>query len=127
MLPTEGLDSCLSQPLRVADRQVLHAAVAVMNQALGVRARPEGLLERVQGQIGTQRVGRPPANNLSREGIDHKGDVYESAPRGDVAQIRHPHSWLGWIALKSRSTRSGGRSAASSVTVVLNFRPRIAP
>ena len=39
-----GLDPGFGEPLRVADRQILAAAVAVMNQTVGVGARPKGLL-----------------------------------------------------------------------------------
>jgi len=48
-----GLDPHFGQALGVADRQVLHPAVAVMHEAIGAGALPivDRLLERIEGQI----------------------------------------------------------------------------
>ena len=74
----------------IADRQVLDAPVAVMNQAVSVGTRPESLLERVERQVGGQGVGDPPTDDLPGEHVDNEGDVDEADPSGAIAEIRDP-------------------------------------
>ena len=80
----------LGQSVRVADGQVLAAPVAVMNQALGARPRPQGLLQRVQDQVGPHDPGDPPADDPAGKHIDDKGHVDEPGPGGDIRKIRDP-------------------------------------
>ena len=56
--PDRGLDAGLGQPLRIADRQVLHASVTVVNQRLtwSHSAVMQCLLTRIQREVGAQRV-----------------------------------------------------------------------
>ena len=51
----------------VADREVLHATVGVMDQpGEGLGAAPDGHLQGVQGQVGAQRGGDAPAEDAPR-------------------------------------------------------------
>ena len=63
-----------------------------MHQVAGVGVAPviDGLLERVQREIGAQRGRCPPADNPSREDIDNERHVDKAAPGGDVREIRDP-------------------------------------
>ena len=61
-----------------------------MHELVARRAGIEGLLQRIEGQIGAQRTRYPPADDVPREDINDKGDVDEAAPGRDVGQIRDP-------------------------------------
>src|SRR4030095_9569728 len=50
----------------------------------------ERLLQRIEGEIGAQRVRGAPAYDATGEGVDHEGDVDEAAPRRAVGQLGHP-------------------------------------
>jgi hypothetical protein len=50
----------------------------------------DGLLERIEHEVGRERRGDPPADNAPREDIDHERHIDEAAPRGDVVEVRHP-------------------------------------
>lgn len=54
------------------------------------RADPANHLERIQHEIGGQRRGDTPADDPTRKEVDHKGDVDDTAPRGDVGEIQDP-------------------------------------
>ena len=84
------LHAGLGQPLRVPDRQILAPTVAVVHQAIGVGARPDRLLECIEGQIGPQRARYAPADDHPGEDVNHERHVDEPPPRGYVRQIRHP-------------------------------------
>ena len=79
-----GHDSFGGQALRVANGQILHAAVRVMHQLGQVLPGPDGLLQRVEGQIGPQRGGHTPADDHPAEHVDDEGHVAEALPGGDV-------------------------------------------
>ncbi len=65
----------LGQSLRVADRDVLHAAVAVVDESVAVNGSgPERLLQRVEGEVAAQRTRRPPADDAAREHVDDERD-----------------------------------------------------
>ena len=85
-------DPGLRQPLRVAHRQVLRAAVAVMDE-LG-EAVPTAVINRlfqgIQDEIGAQRRRDPPADDVPSEDIDDEGDVHEAPPGRHVGEIGHP-------------------------------------
>ena len=68
----------------------LDATVAVMDQTFGGGARPKGLFQCIQGDVGLQRVCDPPADDLPREDVDYERDVNESSPGRNVSQIRDP-------------------------------------
>ncbi len=52
--PDRRFNPRLRQALRATYRQVLHAAVAVMHQMIGIRTSPKSLLQSIQGQVGMQ-------------------------------------------------------------------------
>ena len=107
------LDAGLGQPLRIPNRQVLHAPIAVMHQWF-LRNDPaivERLLQRIEGQVAAQRGRRPPADDPTREHVDDGRHVHESAPRGHVRRVGDPQL-VRPRGLNCRVTRSGGRAAA---------------
>src|SRR5688500_3758867 len=57
------LSARLSQPLRVANRQVLATSIAVMDDALDIGTRPQRLLQGIQDQLGAHRACYAPAND----------------------------------------------------------------
>jgi hypothetical protein len=76
------LDAGLGQSLRVPDRQVLHAPIAVMHQRLRREdgAIVERLLQRIESQVATQRRRRPPADDPTRKHVDDERHVHEPSP-----------------------------------------------
>jgi hypothetical protein len=78
----------------VADRKVLHAAVGVVHQTgvvvLFAAALPPAVLEGVQGQVGAQQVGDPPADDASGVEVEHERDVAEAVPGSDVGDVGDP-------------------------------------
>jgi hypothetical protein len=85
--------------------------------------RPEGHLERVQDERRAHVGGELPATDHAREGVLDEREVDDAFPAAPVGEIANPHSF-GRDALKSRSTRSGGRRAVGSGTVVRQGLPR---
>src|SRR5207253_9542218 len=85
-----GLRTELSQALRVADRKVLAAAVAVVHHAMDSRTRPDRLLQSIENQLGVHRARRTPADDAAREHVDREGHVPEAGPGGDVGEVRDP-------------------------------------
>ena len=86
------LDPGLGQALGVFDRDVLAAAIAVMDQAAAMDGPPvmEGLLQRIEHEAGVRRPAGPPADDPPSIGIDHEGDVDEPGPGRDIGEVRHP-------------------------------------
>ena len=50
----------------------------------------DGLLKRIEHEVGTERRRYAPAHNAPREDIDDERRVDEVPPRGDVRKIGHP-------------------------------------
>lgn len=50
----------------------------------------QGLLQRVEHEVGLHRAADPPADDAPREDIDDEGHVYEALPGRDVGEVRHP-------------------------------------
>lgn len=74
-------DTGLTQPFAVANRQILRAPVAVMNQP--VRLRPTGvkrLLERIQDKLRAHVPTDTPADDEPRVDIHDERDVGKSLP-----------------------------------------------
>ena len=99
----------------------------------------KGLLERIEGQFGAKRVRHPPARpresgDAPRVGVDDEGGVGEPSPRGHVEPApvetgvrSDTHRASGRLTVKTRFTRSAGRSASATGVVVFACRPRTAP
>ena len=64
--------ACFGEAFGVADREILHAPVGVMDQLVeplpAAGARPDRLLKRVQGEVGAERPGGLPADRSSASG-----------------------------------------------------------
>src|SRR5207248_9203674 len=75
-----------------AHRQILRAAITVVDEAVDVPAAAvvDRLLERVEHEIGRQGRGDAPAGDASSKDVDHEGDVREAAPRRHVGEVGHP-------------------------------------
>ena len=80
--PHRLLVAGLGQAFGVADGQILRSAVPVMDQAIARshRALVQGLLERVERQIGAKRVRDPPTHDAPGEGVDDERDIDEPGP-----------------------------------------------
>jgi hypothetical protein len=53
----------------------------------------DGLIERIEHEVGVQRGRNAPANDAPREDVDDKGDVDEAPPGRDIREVRHPE-WI---------------------------------
>ena len=84
------LDAGLRQPLGVANRQMLRAPAAVMDDALRPGSRPQRLRQRVQDQFGVHRARHAPADDAAGEDIDHEGRVDEAGPGRRIGEVGHP-------------------------------------
>src|SRR6185437_8620213 len=87
-----GFDARVEEPLGVADREILDAAIAVMHEPRFAiaNALANGLLERIQRQVAPQGARDAPADDPPGKDVDDERDIDEAAPRGDVGEIRHP-------------------------------------
>src|SRR3954470_7043978 len=71
------LAPCLGKPLGILDRDVLHTAITVVDEA----AAPDGpgllqgLPQRVQHEAGMSGAGDTPADNTPRKNVDDEGDI----------------------------------------------------
>jgi len=86
------LDARRGKPLGILDRDVLHTAIAVVNEA-AAPDRPalvQSLLQRIQHKAGVSRAGDTPADDTPREDVDDKGDIDETGPCRDVGKVGHP-------------------------------------
>jgi hypothetical protein len=84
--PHRGFDAGFCQTLGVADRDVLHAAVAVVHQAaaLGRPAMAESLFQGVQDEAGVGAAADAPSDDAPGEGVDHEGDIDKAVPGRNV-------------------------------------------
>jgi len=81
------LDPGFCQPFGVSDRNVLHAAVAVVHEITVDRAPVvQRLIERVEDEPGLGAARDPPADDAPGEGGDDQGDVDEAGPGGDAVR-----------------------------------------
>ncbi len=90
---SDGWDEArFDQALRVFDRHILDAAIAVVDEAVAAN-RPsivQRLLERIEHEAGVGGSRHPPADNSSGEGVDDEGDVDEAGPSDDVGEVADP-------------------------------------
>src|SRR3954449_11931661 len=86
------VDTRRGKPLGILDRDVLHTAIAVMDEAAAPDgpARVQGLLQRVEHAASVSRAGDAPADDAPREDVDDEGDIDETGPRRDVGKVGHP-------------------------------------
>src|SRR5262245_66608508 len=69
--PDRWRDTSFRQPIAVAHRNVLGAPIAVMDQAAGAGAAAvvNGLLQRIEHEVGRQRRRHAPPDNAAREDV----------------------------------------------------------
>src|SRR5208283_2425012 len=79
------LDAGLGEALGVFDRDVLHAAVAVMDEGAAAKgtALAQSLLERVEHEARMRRARGAPPDDTPGEGVDDEGDIDEAGPSPD--------------------------------------------
>ena len=117
----------LVEALAVADAGELAAGVGVRNEALETRpACPAGHLQCVEHHLGAHVAGDSPADDAATEGVGDEAHVGDPRPGGHLVKSA-THNRLGRSAVKSRSTRSAGRAAVGSATVVRTRLCRLAP
>ena len=77
------LDRGFGKPLTIFDRDVLAAALGVMDETAAARrsAIVKGLIERIENEAGMGDPARSPPDDPPGELIDHKGDVDEPGLR----------------------------------------------
>jgi hypothetical protein len=80
----------LGKPIRVSDRQVLAAAIAMVDRALRHLSCPKRLLERIENQTGRHEAGNPPGNDAASEYVDHESDEDQARRGGCIGKVRHP-------------------------------------
>lgn len=86
------LDTGLGEPLRVATRDVLHAAIAVVNETgrMHGTAMLDSLLQSVENEVCPRREGDPPADYAPCESVDDESHVYKALQGRHVYIIRDP-------------------------------------
>ena len=79
-------DASLNQAFGVFDRDILAAAVTVMDEpaAMDGPALVQGLLQRIEDEAGMGCPADPPADDPPGEGVDDEGDIDD--PKGSAEQ-----------------------------------------
>lgn len=85
-----GFQPGIRQPFCLFDRQVLAAAITVMDKAIGGSPFIKRLLQSIQDKLGLLRLRYPPAHDLVGKRIDHKSDLHKPLPSRDIGKIRYP-------------------------------------
>ena len=86
-----GLDTGFEKSLRVPDRNVLAAPVAVVNETAPHRAAVvQRLLESIEDEVRMRRPRHPPTDDAAGEDVDDEGHIHEALPGGDIGEIRYP-------------------------------------
>jgi hypothetical protein len=87
-----GFDAGFSKPLGVPDADVLRPSVAVANQASITLGLPgiQGLLQRIEHEVGPHRTTHPPAHDTTGEHVDDEGHVQPALPGRDIREVAGP-------------------------------------
>ena len=92
------LDPGFGEPLGVFDRNILGAAIAMMNEAAAA-GRPsvmKRLFQSVQDKVRGGCPAGPPTDDPPGVGVDDEGDIDEAGPGRDIGEIREPQTvWSG--------------------------------
>lgn len=85
-------DAGLRQAFGVLDRQILAAAIAVMDQAAAVDGATvmDRLLQGVEYEGGVGRPTDTSAHDVAGVDVDYEGHIDEARPGRDVGEIRDP-------------------------------------
>src|SRR5271165_2453702 len=80
------LDPGFGKALGVIDRNILGAAIAMMDEAAaaGGPSVMERLLQGVENEVGMRRPAGEPADDPPGVRVDDEGDINEAGPRRDV-------------------------------------------
>ena len=86
------LDTRLGEAFGILNRDVLAAAVAVVDQSAAMDWPPivDRLLEGVEHKAGMCRPAHPPAHDIAGVDVDHEGHLDKPGPRRDVGEVRNP-------------------------------------
>ena len=88
LLPSQPLTA---KVLRPPVESALASLIAVMDQPRVGSAIPDGHVEGVHHQLGSEVVGHRPANHPAAEDIQDHGQVQPARPGRDVGDVRGPH------------------------------------
>jgi len=77
-----GLDPGFGEALGIFDRDILAAAVAVMDEAAAMDRAPvvDSLFQCVEDEAGVRGPADPPAHDIAGVDVDHEGDIDEPRP-----------------------------------------------
>src|SRR5690606_12652427 len=113
-----GFYSCLSETLRITNRDVLTTPIAMMDEAVRVAwlSGVECLLQGIEHEVRFHTVAHTPADDTSRKDIDNEGYIEPSLPRWPLSvwclrtqpSAGHNQSRVQWI--RWLPTRLGSRS-----------------
>ena len=96
------LNSGFGEPLGVFDRNILGAAIAMMDEAAAA-GRPsvmKRLFEGVQDKVRMRCPAGPPTDDPPGVCVDDEGDIDEAGPGRDIGKIREPQTvWSGSVEL----------------------------
>ena len=84
-----GFDACFGQPLGVFDRQILAAAITVVNQPHGLdwATFMDRLLKSIENEASMGRCADAPPDDAPGKGVDDEGDINEPLPGGDIGEV----------------------------------------
>ena len=96
----DGLDADLGQTFSVLDRQVLAAAVTVMDGPAAVNwpLCMQGLVEGIEYEAGIGGPRDPPPDDVTGIDIDDEGDGDEARPGGDIGEVGNPDAFANELA-----------------------------
>jgi hypothetical protein len=88
--PDRWLDPDLGQTLGILDRDILAAAVAVMDEATTMNGPPimDRLFQGIEHEAGVCRSADPPAHDIAGVDIDYEGYINEAGPRREWSRKR---------------------------------------
>ncbi len=86
------LDSGLGQTFGVSNRDILAAAVAMVDQPATLFRPPlvQSLLKRIEQEGGMRSAADPPADDVSGKHVDDEGDIHEALPGRPIGKIADP-------------------------------------
>src|SRR5579863_2261488 len=87
-----GDEARLDQALGVLDRDVLDAAIGVVDESAAADGPSivQRLLQRVEDKARMGGARHPPADDPPGERVDDEGDIDEAGPGGDIGEVADP-------------------------------------
>lgn len=104
------------QSIAAANGEVLGSPFGMMNQLIALRrlAVVQGLLQRIEREVGVHGTAPAPNHDTTAEHVDDKGHIDPALTSRDIGKVRDPRL-IGRSALNCRLTRSSGHGALGSV------------